>query len=176
MAPNLSLIEPAERFRESYLQMVNELNEAGDLHPKSPDLWAVKDFNMYLNRVRNHAQGIDFEQGWVSYSVYWLINKNNEVAGLVYIRYRLTPSLEKFGGHIGYAIAPSHRRKRYGTAILKFALEKAKLLGIKRALITCNSDNIASRKIIKTNGGIFQDETPVEDSEKNSQRFWIDIK
>jgi predicted acetyltransferase len=66
-------------------------------------------------------------------------------------RYLLT-----YGGHIGYSIRPSRRRQGYGTKILALALAEAQRLGLQRVLITCNSDNLPSKKIIEHNGGRFE--------------------
>ena len=134
-----------------------------------------KKFAGFVSKLRNNARGIDIEDGCVPSSTYWLVDEDNEVVGRVNIRHELTPKLERFGGHIGYAIAPSQRRKGYGTMILKLALVKAKELCLKRILITCDIDNIASRKIIENNGGVFQDELIVEGRDKLSRRYWIEL-
>ena len=40
-------------------------------------------------------------------------------------------------------------------------------LGIDPALLTCDIDNVASRKVIEANGGVF------EDSRSGKLRFWV---
>lgn len=95
--------------------------------------------------------------------------------GKVNIRHRLNKNLLKAGGHIGYTIRPSERRKGYGTLILRLALPKAKALGIKKALITCYEDNIGSRKIIEANGGVLED-TATTNEGVVKRRYWITIK
>lgn len=69
------------------------------------------------------------------------------------MRYRLTPPLEKAGGHIGYDVRPSARRQGHATAMLAAALPIAPSLGITRALLTCDGTNTASQRVIGTNGG-----------------------
>jgi predicted acetyltransferase len=71
------------------------------------------------------------------------------------------------GGHIGYDVRPSMRRRGYATAMLREALPIAKSLGIDPALITCRQDNVASRKVIEANGGIF------DDQRGDILRFWV---
>ena len=39
--------------------------------------------------------------------------------------------LAKYGGHIGYSVAPSEYRKDYAAEMLKIGLTKCKELGIK---------------------------------------------
>ena len=53
------------------------------------------------------------------------------------------------GGHIGYVIRPSERRKGYGTLILGLALVQAHACGLDRVRFTCNTENIASARIIE---------------------------
>jgi len=47
------------------------------------------------------------------------------------------------------------------------ALPIAAKLGIESALITCDTDNLGSRKIIEANGGVFSDER------QGKLRFWV---
>ena len=42
--------------------------------------------------------------------------------------------------------------------MLAAALPVARGLGIGRALITCRTDNVGSRKVIEANGGVLDDE------------------
>lgn len=86
---------------------------------------------------------------------------------LTYIRHRLTASLREIGGHIGYDIRPSARRHGHATAMLAAALPVARSLGIDRALLTCDADNLGSRKVIEANGGVL------EDKSGDTVRYWV---
>ena len=80
-----------------------------------------------------------------------------------------------FGGHIGYGIKPSARGRGLATKQLALALEKAKSLGIERALITCDRTNVASKQVILRNGGV--PDTPfIETDGTVVERFWIELK
>ena len=59
------------------------------------------------------------------------------------------------------------------TASLKLA--KARALGIDRALVTCDKDNIASARVIQKNGGVLDSEGIDPDDGKITQRYWIDL-
>ncbi|MFH1567843.1 MAG: GNAT family N-acetyltransferase [Gemmatimonadota bacterium] len=88
--------------------------------------------------------------------VLWLVD-GGQYIGQTSIRPELnTPYLITYGGHIGYSIRPSRRRRGYGRRILALALEKAAAMGMERALVTCDADNQASRRIIEANGGRFE--------------------
>jgi predicted acetyltransferase len=104
--------------------------------------------------------------GFVPSTTLWWVS-DNEYLGRIAIRHRLTPRLRDYGGHIGYDIRPSARRHGHATAMLAAALPAAHALGIDPALITCDEDNIASRKIIETNGGTLEDQRGVK------LRFWL---
>jgi predicted acetyltransferase len=72
-----------------------------------------------------------------------------------------------YGGHIGYDIRPSARRRGHATAMLAEALPVAAKLGIDRVLVTCDDDNVGSRKVIEANGGVF------EDQRREKLRYWV---
>ena len=88
--------------------------------------------------------GINLPDSWVPDSTYWLVTDHNRIVGVVNIRHSLTEHLFNAGGHIGYGIRPSERRKGYATKLLALSLEKAKQLNITKALIVCDEVNTAS--------------------------------
>jgi len=95
----------------------------------------------------------------------WWVD-GDEYLGRIAIRPRLTPALLEVGGHIGYDVRPSARRRGHATEMLRQALAIAHGLGIDRALITCDADNVGSRTVIERNGGVL------EDRRGNKLRFW----
>jgi predicted acetyltransferase len=78
------------------------------------------------------------------------------------------------GGHIGYGIRPSERRKGYATKLLALSLDKTKELGIQNVLVVCDEGNVASEKTILNNGGI-PDTSYVEEDGNVVKRFWIQL-
>jgi predicted acetyltransferase len=98
-----------------------------------------------------------------------------KILGVIDIRHRLNDHLlNNPGGHIGYAIAPSERRKGYATQQLRLALEKCREMGIGPVLITCDKENMASAKVIQRNGGVLEDERASKEG-KVFQRYWITL-
>jgi len=87
--------------------------------------------------------------------------------GGIRIRHHLTDYLREVGGHIGYDVRPSRRREGHATRMLRAALPHAYALGITPALITCDTDNVASRRVIEANGGVL------EDQRGEKLRFWV---
>jgi predicted acetyltransferase len=168
--PEPALIEPTETLRREFLSMAEEYARAGDARYRP----ALEDFTAYLRGISDGARGIGLSTGRVPYSTFWLAS-GRRLVGRSSIRHHLTPDLEEEGGHIGYDIRPAERRKGYGKLILRLTLAEAKKLGLHRALLTCDADNVASSKVIEANGGRFQDQGVSKRSGKLISRFWIEL-
>ena len=96
-------------------------------------------------------------EGYVPATTLWMID-GSEYVGRIAIRHRLTDQLRLAGGHIGYDVRPSFRRRGHATRMLAGALHVARDLGITHALVMCTVDNVVSRRVIERNGGVLQDE------------------
>ena len=101
-------------------------------------------------------------------SDHWWIVEGDDIVGFVAVRHRLNDYLLERGGHIGYSVRPSRRRQGHASRALALALERARELGIDRALVTCSDDNAASARTIEKNGGVL------EDVVDGVRRYWID--
>ena len=55
-------------------------------------------------------------------------------------------------------------------------MEKARELGLHRVLVTCDEDNIGSKKIIEHNGGKLENALEIEGEPVRKLRYWIDIQ
>jgi len=171
----IRLVKPNIKYKKSFLEAQEEFKKEDRQEDKLKKL--DDNFLAYIKLLKNQEKGKDLPNGYVPASVYWLID-GNKFIGKVSIRHKLTESLKKWGGHIGYEIRPSERRKGYGVKILALSLKKAKQLGFKKVLVTCNEDNIGSKKIIEKNGGIFENKIKVssgKDLGKIKVRYWINI-
>ena len=124
-------------------------------------------FERYLATLRVEADtATPPPQNRVHSSTYWWA-EGSQFLGSIRIRHALTPFLLEVGGHIGYDVAPRARRRGHGTAMLRAALPIAAGLGLDRVLITCDTDNVGSRKVIEANGGVLEDER------SGKLRFWV---
>ena len=100
---------------------------------------------------------------------------DDKVVGMIQIRHCFNAFLEKYGGHIGYSVAPSERRKGYATQMLKLILPKCRELGLSRILITCIQGNEGSRRTILKNGGVYESTVFEPNQSLFLERFWIEI-
>jgi len=77
-------------------------------------------------------------------------------------------------GHVGYAIVPWKQRRGYATRALALMLPVAHGIGLPRLLVTCDAGNVASRRVIKANGGIAAGSAQHPDLPgKGKLLFWL---
>lgn len=132
-------------------------------------------FDKYCDNLLSQEDPAKVLPGYVPMSVYWLVD-GEEFLGNLNLRHYLNDELLYMGGHIGYLIAPEHRRKGYGYKILELGLQEAKNRGLEKVLVTCDKQNIPSAKIIEHNGGVYENEVWWEPSNDYKKRYWIQLK
>ncbi len=166
----ITLIEPTSELEAEFLAMAEEHQAMGDERYES----AHENFSAYLERLSNTARGANLPPGIVPENNFWLV-LDNRLLGRSKLRHWLTPELEYEGGHIGYDVRPSERRKGYGALLLELTLKRAKNLGLSRVLLTCDTDNIGSARIIEKNGGKHGGQAISKRSGKLISQYWIKL-
>lgn len=168
----MKLVYPNKKYIASYKDAYEEYvkNNVDTYMFDNPDEIDV------VKKYYNYRNNINLKPGRVPQTTYWLI-ENGEFIGEISIRHHLNEFLLKRGGHIGYGIRFSKWKQGYGTKMLSLALKKAKNMRLKRVLITCNEDNLASAGVIENNGGKFENIVEVEDDGRvfKTKRYWIDL-
>jgi len=171
----IKLIEPTLELKAEFQSMAAEYIAAGEKLYADMYSEAVEDFNSYAARLHDYAKGLNLPDGWVPCSTFWLVRDNRHLLGCSRLRHYLAGNLRYEGGHIGYDIRPSERRKGYGALIFRLTLRKAREFGLERVLVTCHADNIASQRIIEKTGGRFASQIITGQGEKPLRRYRIDL-
>jgi len=100
---------------------------------------------------------------------------DSKIIGAIDLRHHIDhPILGTWGGHMGYVVRPDERGKGYAKEMLRRNLINAKALGLKKVMITCSHDNIASEKTILGNGGVF--EGTIDANGETYKRHWISLE
>jgi len=175
--PELSL--PVSSVHESFLMAMDELEAEGRGGPHDETMigqeirdWSGRwgtpgGFAVYVTWLRAQAEEeTPRPEAWVPSTTWWWI-EDSAYLGRIALRHRLTDRLRNGGGHIGYDVRPSARRRGHATAMLASVLPMARAMGIDPALVTCEVDNVASRRVIEVNGGMLEDEVD------GKLRFWL---
>ncbi len=112
---------------------------------------------MCLNRAYMLSLYLKGTTGSLPTSTYGILVDGEEV-GECQIRRRLGKSKdmpEGFGSHIYFEIKEEFRRKGYATEALQELLKEAKRLGLQEVMIVVSDENVPSRKVIESNGGVL---------------------
>ena len=165
--PDLSYADEIIKYKEESLKESPLINGSAGLNRFS----SIED---WLQELKKRSSKDTVPKGLVPSSTYLgLREKDNYIVGMIDIRHYLNEYLTQVGGHIGYGVRKTERNKGYAKQMLKLALEKCRDLKIKKVLITCDEDNIASEKVILSANAKLEDIRNVDG--ENKKRFWIDL-
>jgi predicted acetyltransferase len=173
------LVFPTLSLRASFLAAMAEFraegrggrdddSTVGHDHQKYTAAWETESgFATYIAAVL--ADALEDSPRPANYvpSTTWWYADGADYLGRITLRHRLTPQLTEVGGHIGYDVRPTARRRGYATAMLRGVLPYAYDLGIDEALVTCDLDNVGSQKVIEAAGGVL------EDRRNGKLRYWV---
>ena len=166
----MELRRPRLADKETILEMMAEFEKIQSAHDGG--FWDAENFvyEEWLKNNQDYEMGINLPEGWVPDIQLVAFSRDGQAVGFLNLRLRLSDYLLEVGGHIGYSIRPSERGKGYAKESLRQGLQVAKEKNIKRALVTCSTENPASRAVILANGG------ELEDVRNRTERYWIDLE
>jgi predicted acetyltransferase len=179
-APHITLRKPDPSFKNSFLAGLDEMTTDSDrlswiyMGDDAPLDLPKNQFEKFVQDLNAREADIP-KEGWVRDTTYWAVSGNNEVVGRIAIRHELNDFLKKAGGHIGYIVRPSWRKKGVATEMLRILLLTKRAQSIGKILVTCDDGNIASEKTIITNGGVLENKIEISPTKPLKKRFWIQI-
>ena len=110
-----------------------------------------------------------------------LVGQDKQI-GQIELRVGDTHHLILYGGHLAYAVDPDYRGHRYASRACKLLLPLARQHGFKTLWITCNPDNIASRRTCELVGAklveivnLPEDSDMYQEGERQKCRFRLDL-
>lgn len=157
---------------EQYLAFATEIRDRGEGGFDRLEM-LFSDIDEYFDLVHRFEHDEELPNQWVNMS-HFVFFVGPQLVGTSRLRHRLSPWLELDGGHIGYHVRPSQRRRGYATEILRQTLEEAHRMGIPKALLTVATTNAPSIRVVEKNGGLFDKETLSPRSGETMHRYWID--
>lgn len=155
---------------------VDDENQALAAHKEFPDWEFLLSYTEgmcwrdHVEQCRNMRLGINLPKGRVP-ATFFIAEVDGQLVGRASIRHELNTYLFNYGGHIGYGVRPEYRGRGYATEILRQSLIYIRELGVSEVLMTCFDENIASARVIESQGGSL--ENVVELEGKPLRRYWI---
>ena len=172
----LRLVRPHFQFKDSHIAGLHEFSLDSEklawiyLGDAAPLDTPVEDFEKYVRALLS-LETIS-PPGFVCSTVYWA-EYQGQVVGRISIRHELNDFLRKAGGHIGYIVRPSFKRRGFATEMLRQVLSTERASSIGKVLVTCDEHNTASEKTILKNGGVFENVADLGPSRPKKKRFWM---
>lgn len=182
----VDLVRPHARFHASFLDALDEFTAAGEERHGVATLSRPADatfpgvaftreglqdpaqFGRFVAwRLADERPESPRPSGWVPCTFWWLADGDTYL-GEISLRHSLDhPALLEAGGHVGYCVRPSARRRGHATDALRQVVALAGARGIPQVLVTCDSDNAGSRRVVEACGGVL------EDVRAAKRRYWV---
>jgi len=153
--PCIEYEQKAIEFIKEFYDYDSQINGTGGLDRFLKE----STYSNWLVKVIKDLDIANIPEGRVpAYTYFYVCEEDDKIVGMINIRLALNDFLRKEGGHIGYCIRPTERRKGYGTQMLRETLAFCRTIGLCDVRISCDKTNIASAGVIKNCGGILERE------------------
>lgn len=149
----LKHVKPSKEYEQEALEYINEFYEYNsDINGTGGLQRYLDNYDGWLEKLEEDRTRIPNEEK-VPAETYFLVRENdNKIVGMINIRLTLNENLKKFGGHIGYSIRPTERKKGYNKVNLYLGLLCCKEHGISEVLMDCDKSNLGSAKTMQALG------------------------
>ncbi len=172
---------PSVERKNDVLEYIEEFYEHGSqIHGTGSLDRALKKGKTYEewldNNMKLHEEDYASKKGLVpAYTYFFIREDDNKIVGMIDLRLGLNEYLRNFGGHIGYSIRPTERKKGYNKINLYLVLQEAQKHELEKVLIVCAEDNEGSRKTILSFDGKYEKNVFDESVNETMELYWIDV-
>lgn len=170
--PDLCYKEKAIKFINEFHTYHSEVNGSGSLDRYLRE----STYEEWIKKVFSDMDIANIPQARVPALTYFYVREgDDEIVGMINLRLALNDFLRTEGGHIGYGIRPTERKKHYATDMLAKALKVYETLGFHEVIITCDKCNVASANVIKNCNGELVSEFYSETFKEVIQKYIIKV-
>lgn len=118
--------------------------------------FVLNNYQGFLKKRIAYAKGNELPRGWPPMSTYFCVRNTDtedcEILGSIRIRHGHNAYIEDVIGHVGYET--KHSARGQGVAKFMLAWVQDNVL-TENTIITCEKDNLASRKVIEASGAKY---------------------
>ncbi len=148
------------------------MQDGTGLHDAADDILPADGFARWVDSL-NAQEHTPRTPGHVTCTYRWIV-EDDTYLGAISFRHDLTDYLENFGGHIGYGVRPSARRRGLANWALGQTIELARERAYPRVLVCCVDGNEASARTIVGQGGVL-DDMRTDSRGVVFRRYWIPV-
>ena len=171
--PSLERKNEIIEYLDEFVKYGSDINGSGSLDK----IYDGYTFEEALDRClkmedEEYAKSVGRCQG----RTFLLIRENdNKIVGTINVRWNLNEAMLRFGGHIGYGIRPTERRKGYNKINLYLGMLEAKKVDLEKVMLDCDVNNLGSDKTLKALGGKLE-RTEVDPSDGIlTNVYWFNV-
>ncbi len=176
MSDDVVLVRPSYEYAERIAAFRGEFASCLDWIHGAQGLRDIEDPYEWIEYSAGKESGATVRDGESPYSQFICVRvSDGKIVGMIGVRHRPVGPIETWGGHVGYCVCPSERRKGYATRMLGLVLPYCKSLDLKRVLLTAGDENEGSVKAILANGGVLENYCISPKHRIPVGRYWIDL-
>lgn len=171
--PSLEIKNEIIEYLDEFVKYGSDINGSGSLDK----IYDGYTFEEALDRcLKMEDEEYAKSVGRCQSRTFLLIRENdNKIVGTINVRWNLNEAMLRFGGHIGYGIRPTERRKGYNKINLYLGMLEAKKVGLEKVMLDCDVNNLGSDKTLKALGGKLE-RTEVDPSDGIfTNVYWFNV-
>lgn len=148
------LVVPTIEWKHQAIDYINEFYKYNsDINGTGGLQRYLDNYEQWLEKLEEDYKRQPTEEKVPARTYFFVRESDNKIVGMINIRLTLNEKLKKYGGHIGYSIRPTERRKGYNKINLYLGLKICKKYGINEVFMDADKDNLASWKTMEALGG-----------------------